>query len=135
MKQKSQKHAEKTETIRIDSAEQSVGRTASQAAKFLLGKHRPDFTRRGIPPTKVVIQNTDKLIFTGRKTSQKKYYRHSGRLGRLKETTLETLFQSDSREVMRKAVQGMLPRNRLLKLRMKQLTILRSDRSENSYKS
>lgn len=114
-------------TVTIDGAKKSPGRIASEAAKFLQGKQAADFRNHKIAPVQVVITNSDKMKFTGRKLKQKKYYRHTGMIGHLRTRTLEEVFERDSREVVKRAVRGMLPKNRILKERMKNLRIYREE--------
>ena len=116
----------KENIIHINAAGRPIGRTASEAAHILLGKHLPDFEKHKISPTRVIIENVEKAVFTGKKVYQKNYYRHSGRLGRLKTTPLGKLYAVNPHKVMKLAIKGMLPRNRLLKLRLAKLSILRS---------
>ncbi|MBI2121909.1 MAG: 50S ribosomal protein L13 [Candidatus Sungbacteria bacterium] len=98
---------------RIDAANQILGRLATRVAVLLRGKDRPDFDPARFSDNKVAVHNTDKMRVTGKKMPQKKYRRHSGYPGGLKEEALERLFARDSREVLRRAVLGMLPKNRL----------------------
>ncbi len=111
------------ETIHFDASRKTVGRTASEIAGILQGKHRPDWRAHKVSAVKVVVTNTDELIFTGKKFFQKKYYRHTGTIGHLKEIPLSSRFAEDSREVLKAAVRRMLPRNRLTKIRMKNLVV------------
>jgi large subunit ribosomal protein L13 len=71
----------------------------------------------------VVIVNADKIRFTGNKLDQKKYYRHSGYIGGLKETSLRTMMQAKPEQVIMKAVRGMLPKNRLGRAMLKKLKV------------
>lgn len=115
------------ETVTIDATKKSPGRIASEAAKFLQGKQAADFRSHKIAPLRVVITNSDRMKFTGRKLKQKKYYRHTGTIGHLRTRTLERVFERDSREVVKRAVLGMLPKNRILKGRMKNLYVYREE--------
>ena len=109
--------------IQIDAKNQILGRLASRVASLLRGKHRPDFVPYLDMAEKIVVFNTDKLKVTGKKMKQKIYYHHSGYPGGLKQRKLEELFQKDSREVFRRAVYGMLPKNKLRKKIIKRLKI------------
>ncbi|MBO4264567.1 MAG: 50S ribosomal protein L13 [Clostridia bacterium] len=106
----------KNETIErrwyvIDAAGKPVGKTAVMAANILRGKHRPEFTPHVDCGEFVIIINASKAIFTGNKLQNKKYYRHSGYIGGLKEVSAKTLMASKPEEVLRLAVKGMLPKN------------------------
>ena len=102
---------EKTHTI--DAAGRSLGRLAVQIANLLRGKHKPDFVPYKDTGDFVVVENIEKVKFTGKKIEKKKYYHHSGYLGGLKEQPLKKLFKNNPQEVLRRAVFGMLPKNRL----------------------
>jgi len=104
----------KTEnSIKIDASGQILGRLAAQVAALLRGKDRADFVPYKIPERKIVIFNTDKIAVTGKKLESKIYYWHSGYPGGLKKRTLGRELKRDSGEVIRRAVYGMLPKNKL----------------------
>src|SRR4030042_3259388 len=103
----------KKATHTIDASGRTLGRLATEIANLLRGKNKPDFLPYKDTGDFVLIKNTDKIKFTGKKLEKKKYYRHSGYLGGLKETPLKKLFQQNPKEVLRKAVFGMLPKNKL----------------------
>lgn len=111
-------------THTIDATNKVLGRLATEVAILLRGKHKPDFAPYKEMGDFVMIKNVDKIKFTGKKMEQKKYYRHSGYLGGLKTTPLKKLFERNPGEVLRKAVWGMLPKNRL---RAKQIQRLKFD--------
>ena len=96
----------------IDAKGKILGRLAVEAAVLLRAKNTATFLPRITPQNIVNVINTDLMKFTGKKLKQKTYYRHSGYPGGLREETLEKLFARDSREVLRLAVYGMLPKNR-----------------------
>ena len=108
---------------KIDASGKTVGRLATQIALILRGKHKSDYTPHLDMGDIVEVSNVDKLKFTGKKLAQKKYYRHSGYPGGLKETVLKDLFKKDPAEVLRRAVRKMLPANRLRKKMLKRLII------------
>jgi len=112
----------KSETHTIDASGRVLGRLATEIAVLLQGKHKPDFVRYKNMGDFVIVKNVNKLKFTGKKMEQKKYYRHSGFLGSLKEIPLKKLFEKNPNEVFKRAVYGMLPKN---KLRPKQIKRLR----------
>lgn len=95
----------------LDASGTPLGRLASEAAKLLLGKHKVDYEPHLVMGDHVVIVNADAVRFTGKKVSQKVYYRHSGYPGGLRERTLEKQFARDPRRVIEIAVKGMLPHN------------------------
>ena len=97
----------------VDAANQSLGRLAVHVAILLRGKNKPEFEMYKDVGDFVIIKNIEQIKFTGKKTEQKIYYRHSGYLGGLKEKPLKVLFKERPAEVLRKAVWGMLPKNKL----------------------
>lgn len=111
----------------LDASSATLGRVASQAAQLLMGKNRPDFERHVKEPVRLTIVNSDAIIFTGKKWADKKYYRHSGYLGNLKEITAGRMRRTDSRRLMRLAVRGMLPKNRLARKMIKNLEIYKGE--------
>jgi large subunit ribosomal protein L13 len=92
----------------VDASKQSLGRVATQIANLLRGKGKRDFTPHMDMGDFVVAVNCNNLKFTGRKVSQKQYYRHSGYLGGLKTTTLKTELEKHPEQVLRRAVYSML---------------------------
>jgi large subunit ribosomal protein L13 len=97
----------------VDAKGEVVGRVASRIAAVLRGKNDPTFHPAVNPHNHVIVLNAEKVVFTGKKLRQKHYYRHSGYPGGLKDTTAEALLQRKPTEIMRLAVKGMLPKNRL----------------------
>ncbi len=97
----------------INATDKILGRLATKIAILLRGKQRSDFAPNKDIEDLVVVKNVAELKVTGRKMEQKKYFQHSGYLGSLKETPLKILFKKDPAQVLRKAVFGMLPKNRL----------------------
>ena len=108
----------------FDASKQPVGRIATEAARVLTGKNRPDYSPDVNMGGKVVIINTDQLVLTGNKATRKNYFRHSQRPGSLKVTTLPQQMEKDSTVVLYKAIRNMIPRNRLKDVRMNQLLSL-----------
>ncbi len=92
---------------------QTLGRLATQVANLLMGKHKPTYSRHLDMGDYVVVVNAEKIRVTGNKLKDKKYYRHTGYMGGIKETTLGNMLQRHPRRVVELAVRGMLPRNRL----------------------
>ena len=108
----------------IDAKNKKLGRLASEIAVILQGKKNPKYEPRLSGGDKVTVKNIDKMEFSGRKVKQKKYYRHTTQIGHLKEETLQmVLDKKGPAEVLRRAVKGMLPKNKLSIRRMKRLTI------------
>jgi large subunit ribosomal protein L13 len=108
--------------VLVDASGQTLGRLATQLADILRGKRKPQYTPHVDVGDFVVVVNAEKIAVTGNKRADKRYYRHSGYPGGLRSRTLEDMLQRRPEEVIRKAVKGMLPRNRLAR---KQLTKLK----------
>src|SRR5690242_21470751 len=106
----------------VDADGQTLGRLATQIADRLRGKGKPQFTPHVDTGDFVVVVNAEKIAVTGNKLDSKMYYRHSGYPGGLRERTLRQQLERVPTEVLRKAVKGMLPKNRLA---AKQLTKLK----------
>jgi large subunit ribosomal protein L13 len=111
------------QTHTIDATGRALGRLATEIAVLLRGKNKPDFVPYLDMGDNVVVKNFDRLKFTGKKLAQKKYYRHSGYLGSLKETTLDKLLVKKPADVLKHAVMGMLPKNKLRAEMIKRLKI------------
>jgi len=107
----------------VDVEGKTLGRVASQIAKILIGKHKPDYTPFLDTGDFVVVINADKIRVTGKKLSDKKYYRHSGYLGGLKEKNLEQMLADKPEEVIKLAVKRMLPKTRLGRQMLKKLKV------------
>ena len=107
----------------IDATDMVVGRLATQVATMLRGKHKPTYTPHVDTGDYIIVVNTDKMVFTGRKLDQKIYYRHSGYPGGLKETTARRMMQTKSNDVLYHAVRGMLPKGPLGNKMIKKLHI------------
>lgn len=110
-------------TIELNAEGKAVGRVASEAAKALQGKTDPNFIPHLDPATTVVIKNAGKVIFTGRKLEQKDYHHHTMHPGGLKTKAMKKVFIEDPTETMRRAVNGMIPKNRRREDLMKRLII------------
>jgi large subunit ribosomal protein L13 len=106
----------------VDANGQTLGRLATQIADALRGKRKPEYTPHVDTGDFVVVINAEKIAVTGNKRAEKRYYRHSGYPGGLKSRTLEEMLQRRPEEVIRIAVKGMMPRNRLAR---KQITKLK----------
>ena len=95
----------------IDAAGKPLGRVAAQAAVLLRGKHKPEFTPHVDCGDHVIIINCAKAVLTGKKLEQKKWYRHTGLIGGLKEVKYSTLMAQRPEKAMELAVKGMIPSN------------------------
>lgn len=111
----------KRQSHTIDASGQVLGRLATKIAVLLQGKQKPYFVRYQDVGDFVVVKNVEKMKITGKKIGQKKYYHHSGYLGGLKELPLKKLFKENPIEVFKKAVYGMLPKNKLRAKQIKRL--------------
>ena len=107
----------------VDANGAVLGRLASQVAHRLRGKHNPRFTPHVDTGDWVIVINAEKIVLTGRKLDQKMYYRHSGYIGGLKQMTAKELLEKKPEELVRSAVKGMLPKNRLGRRLFKKLKV------------
>ena len=117
--------AQKKKYYLIDASKKPLGRIATQAAVLLTGKNDPNYAPNVIANQIVVVINSDKLYLTGNKELSKRYYRHSGYPGGIKETQFADLKKTDSTEIIKKAVRGMIPANRLQSEVLKHLSIFK----------
>ena len=97
----------------LDADGQTLGRLSTQIAGLLMGKHKPTYSPHLDMGDFVVVVNADKIKVTGKKLDDKIYYRHTGYMGGLKETTLSVMLAKNPRRVLELSVRGMLPRNKL----------------------
>ena len=107
----------------IDAEGLVLGRLATKVSRILLGKAEPLFTPGVDPQNYVVILNADKVVVTGNKMTQKIYYRHTGYTGHLKTMTLADKLAKAPEDVIRSAVKGMLPSNKLGRKLLKHLKV------------
>ncbi len=120
----SQKPVEVTRRwILIDAATAPVGRVATVIAKHLIGKYKPNYTPHIDGGDYVVVINAKDAVFTGDKETAKKYYRHSGFPGGIKDATVAEVREKFPERIIEAAVQGMLPKNKLSPERMKRLRV------------
>ena len=108
----------KNETVQrdwyiVDAAGQTLGRLATEIASRLRGKHKPEYTPHVDTGDYIVVINAEKVCVTGKKTSDKIYYSHTGFPGGIKEISFEKLIEKAPERVLEAAVKGMLPRNPL----------------------
>ena len=107
----------------VDAEGQTLGRLATRIADTLRGKGKPQYTPHVDTGDFVIVVNANKIAVTGKKLDQKRYYRHSGYPGGLRSRTLREQLERQPTEVIRKAVKGMLPRNRLSRAQITKLKI------------
>jgi large subunit ribosomal protein L13 len=107
----------------VNAADAVLGRLATSVAARLRGKHNPLFTPHVDTGDWIVVINADKIRLTGRKLDQKNYYRHSGYMGGLKTITARKLMEKRPEDLIRFAVKGMLPKNRLGRQIFKKLKV------------
>ena len=111
----------------VDANGAVLGRLASTVASRLQGKHNPMYTPHVDTGDWIVVINADKIVLTGRKLDQKQYYRHSGYIGGLKSTSARDLQEKKPEDLIRFAVKGVLPKNRLGKKQYKKLKVYAGD--------
>lgn len=109
----------------VDAKDQVLGRLATKVARLLIGKDKPSFTPYLDSGDHVVVINADKIKMTGNKVEQKMYYSHSGYPGGLKEVPAKRVRESRPEWVVREAIVGMLPKNKLRARRAKKLRVYR----------
>jgi large subunit ribosomal protein L13 len=107
----------------VDAEGQTLGRLATRIADTLRGKHKAQYTPHVDTGDFVVVVNAEKIAVTGKKLDEKLYHRHSGYPGGLRTRTLREQLDRRPTEVLRKAVKGMLPRNRLSRAQLNKLKI------------
>ena len=123
---------QKKETIErnwyvIDAAGKPLGRVATKAAHVLRGKNKPTYTPYVDCGDYVIIINASKVVLTGNKLKDKKYYNHSGFPGGLRERTAKVMLEKYPEEMLERAVKGMLPHNRLGRVMGKKLFVYAGD--------
>lgn len=107
----------------VDASDKVLGRLATEIASRLRGKHKPTYSTFMDNGDFVVVVNADKISLTGKKWDAKKYYRHSGYMGGLTETTAREMLEKKPTEILFKAVKGMLPKNSLGRAQLKKLKV------------
>ena len=113
--------------VLVDAEGQTLGRLATRVATVLRGKHRPDWTPHLDCGDFVIVVNAEKVHLTGKKEEQKKYFRHSGYPGNLKEITAGRLLKLHPDRVVMFAIKGMLPKTKLGRAMIKKLKIYSGD--------
>jgi large subunit ribosomal protein L13 len=107
----------------VDAEGQTLGRLATRIADTLRGKRKPEYTPHIDTGDFVVVVNAEKIAVTGDKRESKRYYRHSGYPGGIRSRTLGEMLDRTPDEVIRRAVKGMLPRNRLGRAQLRKLKV------------
>ena len=107
----------------VDADGRTLGRLATQIANVLRGKRKPTYTPHVDVGDFVIVVNAEKIAVTGDKREKKLYWRHSGYPGGIRSRTLGDLLEKRPEEVIRKAVKGMLPRNRLARAQLRKLKV------------
>ncbi len=93
----------------LDAAGKPLGRVATEAATLLRGKHKPTFAPHADCGDHVIVINAEKVVLTGNKLDQKKYFHHTGYIGHMKEVKYSTLMRTKPTFAMEKAIKGMIP--------------------------
>ncbi len=119
----------------IDARDTTLGRLSTEIAIILTGKNKPMFTKHIDCGDFVIVLNADQLKVTGQKLEDKKYYRHSGYPGALKEASLKEVMAKDSTKAIEKAVKGMLPVNKLRDERLKRLKVYKDGEHKHQAQS
>lgn len=107
----------------VDAEDKVLGRLATEVARRLRGKHKPEYTPHVDTGDYIVVVNAEKVRVTGAKTTDKMYYRHSGYPGGIKSRSFEQMRDSHPERIIEKAVKGMLPRNPLGRAMLKKLKV------------
>jgi len=118
----------KREWYIVDATGIPLGRLATRIATILRGKHKPEYTPHIDNGDFVICINADKVLLTGKKEEQKKYYRHSGYLGGLKVIPFRMMKEKKPEEIIYHAVRGMLPKNKLGRKMIKKLKVYAGDK-------
>lgn len=112
-----------SDLIEFDATGKVLGRLSTEIADTLRGKKKPAFMPNILMGDKVLVKNAAKIVITGNKIEDKQYYHHTGYLGHLKSVSMKELMTKNPAEVIKKAVYGMLPKNKLRDEWMKNLTV------------
>jgi large subunit ribosomal protein L13 len=115
----------------IDATDKILGRVASEVARRLRGKHKPEFTPHVDTGDYIIVVNAEKIRATGNKLKDKVYHRHTGYIGNLKSVTLEKLLETHPERALTIAVKGMLPKNRLGSAMLRKLRVYRGPAHEH----
>lgn len=121
----------KSKTYKIDATDRKLGRLAAEVVTILRGKNSPEFLPHKLSDNIVIVFNTSKMVVTGKKIEKKKYYHYSGYPGGIKFKTYKELFEKNPNKPLKKAVYGMLPKNKLRDKMLKNLKLYAGDHKEN----
>lgn len=117
--------------ILLDASTAPLGRLANVASKYLIGKYKPTYTPHIDGGDYVVIINASKTVVTGNKETDKKYYRHSGFPGGIKEASLAEVRAKRPQRIVEEAIKGMIPRNKLAAVRLKRLRVFAGENHDH----
>lgn len=115
----------------VDANNKVLGRLAADIAHRLRGKHKPEFTPHVDTGDYIVVVNAEKVALTGNKVNNKKYYRHTGHPGGIKETSFKEMIEKYPTRVIETAVRGMLPRNKLGRAMFSKLKVYAGEQHEH----
>ena len=107
----------------VDAQNKTLGRLSTEIANRLRGKHKPIYTPHVDTGDYIVVVNASKIRVTGKKMTDKVYYKHTGYIGNLKSENLETMLEKYPEKVLMKSVRGMLPKNKLGRAMIKKLRV------------
>lgn len=107
----------------VDANSKVLGRLASEIARRLRGKHKPEYTPHVDTGDYIIVVNAEKICVTGKKTQDKMYHRHTGYIGNLKTTSFEKLLAKSAPRILEIAVKGMLPKNSLGRAMFRKLKV------------
>ncbi len=116
----------------VDATDKTLGRLATKIASRLRGKHKPEFTPHMDTGDYIVVINAEKISVTGNKLKDKMYYRHTGYVGHLKSTNLESLIAKKPGEPLKIAVKGMLPKGPLGRTMLTKLKIFAGNEHDHT---
>ncbi len=116
----------------LDAADMPVGRIAAKAATLLRGKHKPSYTPNVDCGDHVIVLNAAKAVFTGNKMLKKKYYRHTGWIGNMKEMTASEMMEKTPDRAMMLAVKGMIPDSTLGRTQLARLRVYKGAEHDNA---
>ena len=119
------------EWLLIDAEDKTLGRLATEIARRLRGKHKPEYTPHVDTGDYIVVVNAEKIRVTGNKMKDKMYHHHTGYIGNLKSISLEKLLQKAPERVIQSAVKGMLPKNPLGRAMFKKLRVYAGSEHEH----
>ena|SRR5688572_25346250 len=117
----------KHDWVLVDATDKTLGRLATQLARILRGKHKPEFTPNADTGDYIVVINAEKVRVTGNKLEGKRYWRHTEYPGGIKSETLAEMLQKHPERVIEKAVKGMLPRGPLGFAQFRKLKVYAGD--------